>query len=208
MSRPRATAGSPESLEIAKTLRVGDRVRFLFESQARFKVRLRSDRFVILTRPHFRSVAYTVIDLEQGRRGPDDTWCCGYETADELADTLRRFEDGDAAPAARFTSAISQADCSPLAQGRNGRQRGRRRDPRASSPVGADWPGLGWHGPRSTHRPIRRSSNSNQELLEEDEAELHAVASDRLAREIDRQLLYPAGVSVSEQEATAEGVFV
>jgi hypothetical protein len=42
-----------------------------------------------------------------------------------------------------------------------------------------------------------------RELLEEDEAELHAVAAERLNREIDRQLLHPACFS-----STAEGVFV
>ena len=46
-----------------------------------------------------------------------------------------------------------------------------------------------------------------RELLEEDEAELHAAAANRLSREIDRDLLYPARAT-PEQEAAAEGVFV
>lgn len=108
--RLRAKSGSPESLEVAKTLRVGDRVRFLYEAQARFKVQLRSDRFIILTRPQFGDVVYTVIDLQQGRRGPDDSWGTGYESAEEIAEALEKLESGHAALSERRAVSLEIAD--------------------------------------------------------------------------------------------------
>lgn len=96
-ARPRATAGPSEHVERAAGLTVGDRVAFWGERHARFKVQARGERYIVLTRPCFGSYLYTVIDLQEGVRGPDDSWGTGYESGEEIAEALAKLEAGDAA---------------------------------------------------------------------------------------------------------------
>lgn len=93
-----ASTGSQESLEAAKALCVGDRVRFRGEKQARFKVRARGERFVILTKPFNarQTCIYTVIDVEQGIRGTDNYGGLGYETPEEIAEAMAMLDGGEA----------------------------------------------------------------------------------------------------------------
>lgn len=106
MSRdPRcAPAGEPASIELASALKTGDRVRFEGEKQARWKVRARGERYVILTKPfnnfgrerRYGKHHYTVIDLELGIRGTDNcVGSLGYETEEQIAHALERLESGD-----------------------------------------------------------------------------------------------------------------
>lgn len=116
--RRRATAGPPESLEQAKALVVGDRVRFHGESQARFKVRARGERYVVLTKPFNaqHTVLYTVIDLHEAVRGPDDSWGTGYETAEEIAEALAKLEAGEVALSQRASVSLWIAAVKPTPQ--------------------------------------------------------------------------------------------
>lgn len=113
--RPRATAGPKESIERAAVLAEGDHVRFRDESQARFKVRARSKRYVILTKPFNaqHTVIYTVIDLEQGRRGPTDSWGTGFERPEEIAEALAKLDAGEAALSERYSISLVVADVKP-----------------------------------------------------------------------------------------------
>lgn len=90
-----ASPGSDEAITRARRLAVGDRVRFHGESQARFKVQARDDRYVILTKPFNarQTYIYTVIDLDLGIRGCDDYHCLGYGTPEQCQDSLERFSD-------------------------------------------------------------------------------------------------------------------
>lgn len=96
-----------ERLEMSE----GDGVLFLGDSNE-FTVRAisRDGRWVICTRPvtdsdredyeeledDVSAVIYTVIDWDSGVRGPDNYHGLGYESADQIADALARFEVGDA----------------------------------------------------------------------------------------------------------------
>lgn len=80
----------------ARNLQVGERVR-LDGTKRAWKVRARGERYIVLTQPFNlrRTVLYTVIDLEMGRRGTVTSWACGFETEDEIAESLAMLERGD-----------------------------------------------------------------------------------------------------------------
>lgn len=117
-----ASPGLPESIEAARALAVGDRVRFRGERQARFKVQARGDRFVILTKPFNarHCCIYTVIDLEQGIRGTDDYGGLGYESEQEIAEAMAMFDSGDAGVSYRNNVSLDIRDvkrAKPVNQG-------------------------------------------------------------------------------------------
>lgn len=93
-----ATPASADQISVAGMLRVGDRVQFAGEKQARLKVRARGERYLILTMPFNarHTSLYTVVDLELGVRGTDNYGGLGYENAEEIADSMARFDSGDA----------------------------------------------------------------------------------------------------------------
>lgn len=82
-------------------LAVGDRIQFEDEHRrVRWTVRAVSadGRWVICTVPFNvrRTVLYTVCDFDDGVRGPDNYYGLGYETPEQIADAMARFEAGDA----------------------------------------------------------------------------------------------------------------
>jgi hypothetical protein len=83
----------------------GDRVKFRGEKQ-RYTVRAVSTdgRWVICTKPFNlrRTVIYTVIDFDSGVRGPDNCLGLGYETEDQIAAAMVKFEAGDAEVSVRY----------------------------------------------------------------------------------------------------------
>lgn len=87
------------------TLSVGDRVKFAAEKRP-YSVRAISTdgRFVICTKPFNpqRTVLYTIIDFDQGVRGPDDlVFCFGYETSEDIAANMAMLESGEIAVSRR-----------------------------------------------------------------------------------------------------------
>jgi hypothetical protein len=97
-----APRGSLTSLATAAALEVGERVRFRGEGSARFKVRAKGGRYVILTYPFHQKEKwrgnhiYTVIDLYHGIRGTDDcVGSLGYETDEQIAHALERLESDE-----------------------------------------------------------------------------------------------------------------
>jgi hypothetical protein len=107
-----ASAGPPESIKAAQALGVGDRVRFRGEKQARFKVRARGSRFVILTKPFNarQTCIYTVIDVEQGIRGTDNYGGLGYDTSEEIAEAVDLFNRGEARVSVRNNVSLDIRD--------------------------------------------------------------------------------------------------
>jgi hypothetical protein len=108
-----APPGPAESVERARSLDVGNRVRFFGESQARFKVSARGDRYIILTKPFNprKTVLYTVIDLELGIRGTDDCLgSLGYESEEQIERALRLLEAGEFEISVRNNVSLRIAD--------------------------------------------------------------------------------------------------
>jgi hypothetical protein len=76
---------------------VGDRVTFA-EGRMPFTVQARDERFVICTRPFAlqKTVLYSVVDLREGIRGPDNmVLCFGYETREACEARLRDLNRPD-----------------------------------------------------------------------------------------------------------------
>lgn len=74
---------------------VGSRIWFEGESQP-YRVRARDERYIICTKPFNlkKTVLYSVIDLEEMRRGPDNNiFCCGYETEDQIEANMKEFRE-------------------------------------------------------------------------------------------------------------------
>lgn len=89
------------------SLHVGDRVRFAGENyRVWWTVRAVSPdgRWAILTKPHnlLRTVLYTVVDFDDGVRGPDNYGGLGYETPEQIAAAMARFVAGDAEVSVRY----------------------------------------------------------------------------------------------------------
>lgn len=105
---------APVKDEAAEALKVGDRVRFEGERQARFKVRSRGERYIILTKPfnlHPRAKClYTVIDLELGIRGTHDSYGHGCEGDEAIERTLAALEAGEIEISARNNVSLWVAD--------------------------------------------------------------------------------------------------
>jgi len=89
-------------------VRPGDKIWFKGEAQC-YTVRVRSDRYVICTKSMnvHATVVYTIIDIQEKERGPEDT-IFGYvaETDMQCREMLIRLEHGN--------SAISRRNKIPL----------------------------------------------------------------------------------------------
>ena len=80
----------------ADKAKVGDRIYF-DGSRMPFTVQARSRRYIIATRPFAqrKTVLYTVVDLREGVRGPDNLiFCMGYETRDACIERLSDLKEG------------------------------------------------------------------------------------------------------------------
>jgi hypothetical protein len=96
---------------------VGTRIRFEGDRMP-YTVQARDERFLICTRPFApqRTVLYTVVDLEQGVRGPDDRiFGQGYETRAECRDRLHDLRRGNAAVSRRRGVPLRVAEVLPEA---------------------------------------------------------------------------------------------
>lgn len=65
---------SDEDMSKFTTVEVGDRIKFP-EEKISYKVIARDERFIIATKPHNprRIYQYTILDLQEARRGPDNS---------------------------------------------------------------------------------------------------------------------------------------
>lgn len=75
---------------------VGDKVYFPNEKKP-YKVRARDERYIICTKPYNpqHTVLYTIIDLKDQRRGPDNMiFCSGYESDEDCAERLAELQNG------------------------------------------------------------------------------------------------------------------
>lgn len=78
-------------------VRVGDKVYFPNEKRP-YRVRARDERFIICTKPYNpkHTVRYTIIDLQERRRGPDNmVFCFGYESDEDCAERLAELQSGE-----------------------------------------------------------------------------------------------------------------
>lgn len=75
---------------------VGDKIYFPTDKRP-FRVRCRNERFIILTKPLnlYHTVLYTVVDLKNKWRGPDNMiFCNGYETDEDCNERLIELQEG------------------------------------------------------------------------------------------------------------------
>lgn len=76
-------------------LKPGDKIKFRNEKQA-YTVRACNSRFVICTKPFNprRTVIYTIVDLVEKVRGPENLiFCMGFESDQDCRDALARLTD-------------------------------------------------------------------------------------------------------------------
>lgn len=76
---------------------IGDRIWFTSEKRP-YRLRARNDRYLICTKPFNarKTVIYTIVDLVEGVRGPDNLiFCFGYETEADIAENMQRLTDGE-----------------------------------------------------------------------------------------------------------------
>ena len=82
---------------------VGDKV-YVPNKKKPYKVRARDDRYIICTKPYNpqHTVLYTIIDLKEKWRGPDNMiFCSGYETDEECKERLAELQSGEIELSAR-----------------------------------------------------------------------------------------------------------
>jgi hypothetical protein len=75
---------------------IGDKIYFPTDKKP-YRVRCRDDRYIICTKPMniHHTVLYTIIDLKDRRRGPDDrVFCMGYETDEQCEERLKELQQG------------------------------------------------------------------------------------------------------------------
>lgn len=76
---------------------VGNKVFFPNEKRP-YTVRARDDRFIICTKPFNpqHTVLYTIIDLQNKWRGPDNmVFCSGYESDEDCTERLTELQSGE-----------------------------------------------------------------------------------------------------------------
>jgi hypothetical protein len=77
--------------------KVGDKVKFAEEKQ-RYTIQARNERFIICTKPFNpqKTVLYSIIDLKDNVRGPDNMlFGGGYETREECEENLEGLVSGE-----------------------------------------------------------------------------------------------------------------
>lgn len=83
-------------------IRAGARIKFAGEARARWLVRARSERFIIATQVMFGRPRYTIIDLAEQRRGPDDrVFSQDYITDEDIAARLHALDQQEVAVSRR-----------------------------------------------------------------------------------------------------------
>lgn len=76
-------------------MKPGDKIKFL-EERFNYTVRAAGKRFAVCTRPHFKTIMYTVLDLvDQVRSTENLVFCFGAETDRQCRDMLKRIESGE-----------------------------------------------------------------------------------------------------------------
>jgi len=79
------------------SIKVGDKILFAEEKQ-RYKVRGRTDNFIVCTKPFNarKTVLYTIIDIDRNVRGRDNMiFCPGYETDEDISDVVKKLANGE-----------------------------------------------------------------------------------------------------------------
>lgn len=100
-------------------LHVGDRVQFTGETYRVWwtvKAVSTDGRWAILTKPFNarRTVLYTIVDFDDGVRGPDDCAGLGYESDEQIAGAMAMFEAGDAEVSVRYDVHLDIAQVRPV----------------------------------------------------------------------------------------------
>lgn len=76
--------------------KVGDKIKFA-EDKQRYTIQACDERFLICTKPFNpkKTVLYTIVDLKENIRGPDNlVFCMGYETREDCEENLKRLQEG------------------------------------------------------------------------------------------------------------------
>lgn len=74
---------------------VGDKIWFAAEKRP-YTVRACDERFIICTKPCFKTVLYTIIDLRFDIRGTENLiFCMGFETDELCNEALVRLQQGE-----------------------------------------------------------------------------------------------------------------
>lgn len=76
---------------------IGDKV-YVPNEKKPYRVRARDDRYIICTKPFNpqHTVLYTIIDLVDKCRAPDNmVFCSGYETDEDCIDRLKELQNGE-----------------------------------------------------------------------------------------------------------------
>lgn len=77
-------------------LKVGQKVKFDQEKRFNWTVRAVREQFAIVTATLFGKGYYSIIDFEQGVRGPDDHHGIGYDTDEQIDNSMHSlFGEGD-----------------------------------------------------------------------------------------------------------------
>ena len=87
---------SEKEIIVIPKLEIGDKV-YVPNEKRPYKVRCRDNRYIICTKPInlYHTVLYFIIDLREGRRGPDNmVFCSGYETDEQCRERLRELQEG------------------------------------------------------------------------------------------------------------------
>lgn len=77
-------------------MNVGDLVYFTEKPRTFFRVQAANDRFAVLSRPHFKTVLYCIVDHENQWRAPEDyIFGFGAETREQCEAMLARVTAGE-----------------------------------------------------------------------------------------------------------------
>lgn len=77
-----------------RELDVGDKIYFPNEKRG-FEIKAKNNNYIIATRPHFKTVMYTIIDLAEYWCAPDNmVFCSGYETEEDVNERMQELIDG------------------------------------------------------------------------------------------------------------------
>lgn len=78
-------------------IKAGDKIKFEAEKRP-YRVRAADERFAVCTKPFNlqKTTIYTIVDLEQDVRGPDDlVFGLGYESDEDAERALKQLQAGE-----------------------------------------------------------------------------------------------------------------
>lgn len=84
-------------MDTLQDAKIGDRIWFRRDKRP-YRVRARNERYLICTKPFNarKTVIYTIVDLVENVRGPDNLiFCFGYETEEDIAENMQRLAAGE-----------------------------------------------------------------------------------------------------------------